>query len=159
MANGILPRGAGITRRGLDAMIRDIMAYYPKAFEEAYVAEMEIMLKQLIDTTPIDTGAAAGVTSNSVGSQKRSYYSGHKAQPANIGNNPGDTGWQLEKEGEGKKLKLSIVNPQWDSYLKYLELGIVEPVAPAKPHFAYDTVVEHYKRRDAIAEKVRRGRS
>jgi len=153
----ILPRGSGTTRRGFDAMIRDITAYYPKAFEEAYVKEIEIILKGLIATTPIDTGAAAGVTSNSVGSQKRPMYPGHKASGSDIGNMPGDSGWQLEVE-QKKDLKMAIVNPQWDSYLKFLELGIVEPVAPAQPHFVFKQWELHLKRREAIHEKVARGR-
>ena len=153
----VLPRGAGTTRRGFEAMIRDIAAYYPKAFEEAYVYEVEIMIKGLIDTTPIDTGAAAGVTSNSVGSQKRQPYQSHKAWPATHGNQPGQSGWQLEVE-QAKNLKIAIINPQWDSYLKYLEMGIVEPIAPAKPHFVTAQWKLHMKRRDAIHKKVQSGR-
>jgi hypothetical protein len=155
----VLPRGSGVTRRGFDAMIRDIIEYYPKAFEEAYVQEIEIIIKGLIDTTPIDTGAAAGVTSNSVGSKKRNMYAGHAAGNADIGNNPGDTGWQLEVKQTSKMLKMSIVNPQWDSYLKYLELGLVQPVYPGKPHFVFDQVQLHHDRRSKIQDKVRRGRS
>lgn len=154
----LLPRGTGTTRRGFDQMIKDIAAYYPKAFEEAYVAEIEIMLKFLVDHTPIDSGAAAGVTSNSVGHQKHTMRPSHKAYGGNIGNMPGDTGWQIEVNQQ-KNLKIAIVNPQWSSYLKFLELGIVEPIAPAKSHFVFETWKQHEARREKIRDKVRRGRS
>ncbi len=154
----VLPRGTGTSRRGFEAMIRDIAAYYPKAFEEAYIHEINIIIKGLIDTTPIDTGAAAGVTSNSVGHQKRNLYPTHKAGSNDIGNNPGDTGWQLEVEQKMQSLKIAIVNPQWDSYLKYLELGIVQPLPPASPHFVYNQWQLHLERREAIQAKVARGR-
>ena len=138
-------------------MIRDIAAYYPKAFEEAYVTEVEIMIKGLIDTTPIETGAAAGVTSNSVGAQKRSMYASHKADRFQRGNQPGNSGWQLEVEQQ-KNLKIAIINPQWDSYLKFLETGAVQPVAPATSHFVFKQWQLHLKRRETIQDKVRRGR-
>jgi hypothetical protein len=158
MARSILPKGSGSTRRGFEALIRDIAEYYPKAYEEAYVQEIEILIKDIIDHTPIDTGAAAGVTSNRVGSQKRPMYAGHKAAGSPISNLPGGSGWQLEVE-QRKNLKMSIVNPQWNSYLKFLEYGIVQPIAPAESHFVYHAWQRHLSRRDKIRERIRRGRS
>lgn len=158
MARSLLPSGVGSSRRGFNALIKDIAAYYPKAYEEAYIEEVEFIIKDLIDHTPIDTGAAAGVTSNSVGHQKRNLYPKHKAYGSNISNDPGGTGWQLEVE-QNKDLKISIINPQWNSYLKFLEYNIVTPLPPATAHFTFNAWKRHEKRRDRIRERIRRGRS
>lgn len=157
MVSPILPRGIGTRRRGFDALIRDMAAYYPKAYEEYYVKEVEILIKDIIDHTPIDTGAAAGVTSNKVGSQKRPMYSSHRAAGLPISNLPGGSGWQLEVE-QRKNLKISIINPQWDSYLKYLEYGTVQPLPPAKSHFVHSAWKRHLRRRATIKGRIKRGR-
>ncbi len=154
----LLPRGSGGNRRGFEQLIKDIAAYYPKAYEEAYIAEVEILIADIIDHTPIETGAAAGVQSNSVGHARRDYYPTHKAQPAPIGNMPGDTGWQLEVK-QDKGLHIAIVNPQWNNYLKFLELGAVNPLPPATSHFVFGAWKRHEQRRGRIRERIRRGRS
>ncbi len=159
MANSpILPRGTGTNRRGFDQLIRDIAAYYPKAYEEAYVIEFEIMIKDIIDHTPIDTGYAAGVSSNSVGEQKSVITASHKAAGYIRSNLPGGSGWQLEVE-QRKNLNISIVNPQWNSYLKFLESGVVTPLAPATSHFVFRAWKRHLLRREKIRDRIRRGRS
>ncbi len=157
----LLPRGTGTNRRGFDQLIKDIASYYPKAYEEAYVQEVEIIIKDIIQNTPIDTGAAAGVLVNKVGAQKRPLYKGHKSGASNsdISNDPGGTGWQLQVAQTSKKLDIAIVNPQWDTYLKFLELGLVQPVAPAKPFFVFNAWMKHMKRRDTIRARIKRGRS
>lgn len=119
---------------------------------------MRYLIKDIIDFTPIDTGAAAGVTSNSVGDQKRHLYEGHKAYGGVISNEPGGTGWQLIQISD-KPLNISIVNPQWDNYLKFLEYGQTEPSPPANSHFVFRAWQMHLKRRDMIRETIRRGRS
>ncbi len=156
MAGPILPI-KGTNRRGFDSLIRDIANYYPRAYEVYYVREVEYLIKDIIDNTPIDTGAAAGVFSNSVGSSKRNMYLGHKASGYIIGNMPGQSGWQLEVE-QTQKLNISIVNPQWGSYLKWLEYGITEPNSPAKSHFVFAAWKKHLTRREGIRERIARGR-
>ncbi len=159
MANApILPRGSGTNRRGFDRLIKDIVAYYPQAYKNAYLNEFQILIKDIIDTTPIDTGAAAGVTQNSVGSQKSQLGPNHKAYGAPISNNPGGTGWQLV-QNQSKDINISIINPQWNSYLKFLELGIVQPIAPATSHFVFRAWQAHLHRREKIREIIKRGRS
>lgn len=155
----VLPRGSGTNRRGFEAFIKSIATYYPKAYKDAYYNEVSIILTDLIETTPIDVGYAAGVTSNKVGSQKRLPYASHKAYGQPISNDPGGSGWQMKILEDAKQMKISIVNPQWDSYLKFLESGVVTPLPPAKSHFVFNAWKKHEKRRDKIRKEVKRGRA
>jgi len=63
--------------------------------------------------TPKDTGAAAGAPT---GKPMRASHPGRAY--AKIGNDPGDTGWQLYHARNS--LKFAIINPMWDSYLKFV---------------------------------------
>jgi hypothetical protein len=155
----VLPRGSGTNRRGFEAFIKSIATYYPKAYRDAYYNEVSIILTDLIENTPIDTGYAAGVTSNKVGSQKRLPYPGHKAYGSVMSNDPGGSGWQMKIAEDSRTMKIAIVNPQWDSYLKFLESGIVAPVGEAKSHFVFNAWKRHEKRRDKIRKEVKRGRT
>lgn len=155
----LLPRGSGANRRGFDAFIKSIAAYYPKAYRDAYYNEVSIILTDLIETTPIDVGYAAGVVSNKVGSQKRATYASHKAYGSVISNDPGGSGWQMKMMDDSKQMKISIVNPQWGTYLKFLESGVVTPLPPAKSHFVFNAWKKHEKRRDKIRKAIKRGRS
>ena len=155
----ILPRGIGTNRRGFNAFIAKIAKYYPTAYRDAYYKEFTILLTDIIEHTPIDTGYAAGVTENLVGSQKRKPYAGHKASGLPMSNDPGGSGWQMDiKKDTLKEVNTSIVNPMWGSYLKFLEYGINQPLPPAKSHFVFNAWKRHLKRRDNIRKEVARGR-
>lgn len=155
----LLPRGSGTNRRGFEAFIASIAAYYPKAYRDAYYNEVSIILTDLIETTPIDVGYAAGVTSNKVGVQKRKPYPSHKAYGQTISNDPGGSGWQMKLADDTREMKISIVNPQWNTYLKFLESGIVQPIAPATSHFVFAAWKKHESRRDKIRKEIKRGRA
>src|ERR1043165_6051370 len=123
-AQSFLPRGVGASRRGFEALCQRIVKVYPQAIRVVYEREIKIIFEEIVDNTPIDTGAAAGVLSNSVGSQKRSLYSGHKAYGYSISNEVGGSGWQLLDNSTADRVVYSIMNPQWNTYLKFLEHGI-----------------------------------
>lgn len=146
-----LPRGAGGSRRSFEQFVASVAKRLEASVEEVYVREAEIVLKDLIDTTPISTGAAAGVAQNSTADgPKRNMYVGHPAYGRQIFSSldgSSETGWQFSIKQDKNGLTISIVNPMWDEYLKYLEYGVVTPIAPAKPHFVANAWANHLRRR------------
>jgi hypothetical protein len=156
--SSILPRGAGTRRGSFEAWIKDIAEHYEKQFEEVYVREMEVLLNDIIQHTPIATGAAAGVESNAVGSAHVTMTNSHPAYGLTIGNMPGESGWQLEVDQKGRNLHMAISNPMWDHYLKYLEFGVVQPADPrAESHFVHSAWRRHLDRREEISSEIRNG--
>lgn len=154
----IIPRGAGGNRRSLEGFIQSFADHYEKQFEEVYVREMEILLNDIIQHTPIATGAAAGVEYNLVGNAHVTMTSSHPAYGLAIGNLEGESGWQLSVEQTSNSLTLSIINPMWEPYLKFLEFGVVTPADPrAKPHFVNDAWRRMQTRRNEIREEIRNG--
>lgn len=133
----VLLRDAGGGGRGFRALIERIAKKRVAQFETTLFFYTDKLLKDIVDHTPIDTGAAAGVTSNAVGEQKRPMYRSHAAFGKNIGNLVGDSGWQLRVGRNEKGLTFSIVNPEWDDYLKYYELGLAQPLPPAQSFWVY----------------------
>ena len=85
--------------------------------------ELAVLQQDLIDNGPVETGAAAGSTSRAVREQRP----GDKSYGFKIGNEAGDSGWQLtginEWDPEMKVIVLGIANPMWDRYYKFVELG------------------------------------
>jgi hypothetical protein len=151
----ILPRGLGTNRRDFESWLSSIADHYEQQYEEAYVKEMEILLNDIIQHTPIATGAAAGVESNLVGSAHVTMTTSHPAYGLSISNEPGGSGWQLDVEQSKHKLKIAIFNPMWDSYLKYLEFGQVTPADPrASSHFVEAAWRRHLERREHINEEI-----
>lgn len=154
----ILPRGAGGNRRSFEGFLKEIAEHYEKRVEEVYVQEMEILLNDIIQHTPIATGAAAGVEYNLVGSAHVTMTSSHPAYGLTIGNLEGESGWQLGVQQTARKLTLSISNPMWEPYLQFLEFGIVQPSDPrAKSHFVHDAWRRSHARREAMREEIRNG--
>lgn len=85
--------------------------------------ELAVLQQDLIDTGPVETGAAVGSTERAVREQRP----GDKSYGFKIGNDPGDSGWQLtginEWDEDFKVIEMGIANPMWDRYYKYVELG------------------------------------
>lgn len=155
MTRTILPRGTGSSRQGFAAWLKDLAEHYEEQVEQTYVREMEILLNDIIQHTPIATGAAAGVEYNLVGSAHVTLTNGHPAYGLTIGNGPGESGWQLEVEKTKGKLVMSIINPMWDPYLKYLEFGIVTPAdGRAESHFVHNAWQRHLARRDKLSAEI-----
>jgi hypothetical protein len=79
--------------------------------------EMRRIQEDIKKLQPKDTGASAGDTSGA----KRDIYSSHPAFGLTIGNEIGDSGWQIDQNESAGTIKLR--NPMWNKYLKYLEAG------------------------------------
>jgi hypothetical protein len=155
MSKSILPRGSGGSRQGFAAWLQAVADHYEEQIEAAYVKEMEILLNDIIQHTPIATGAAAGVEYNLVGQAHVKLTNSHPAYGLDIGNEPGDSGWQLHVEQSKSKLVMSITNPMWEPYLKYLEYGIVTPAdGRAESHFVQNAWQRHLERRDEISQEI-----
>lgn len=138
-----LPRGSKGSGASFRATIEKIAAKRKKQFFETLFDEAQRLLYDIVDNTPIDTGASAGVTENSVGSKRRAVYKGHPAYGLTIGNRQGESGWQINVSLTTTKIDVSITNPMWNEYLKYYETGVLTPLPPAHIRFAYRAFVEH----------------
>lgn len=152
----VTPRGTGSRRKSFDEYVKTFAKRYKIAYKKVYTKEMGVVLDDVIQHTPIDTGASAGVLDNEVGSEKRAIYKGHVAFGQNIGNEPGDSGWQMVEKETNDGFKLSIVNPQWNKYLKYVHAGIIPPLPPASPGWVFRAWKRHDYRRDALRKAVKR---
>ena len=68
--------------------------------------QMRLTIEELRVTTPKDTGAAAGVEWG----KKRNMHKSHPGWGMRIGNEPGDTGWQIMSNNPQH---WAITNPMW----------------------------------------------
>lgn len=127
----ILPGQSDTLRRG---RIVDALMSTQRRHEKGLAVVIEEIVQETIEElredTPKDTGAAAGTV---VGA-RRDMYESHPGYGKNIGNNPGDTGWQPYKDDNGKRF--AIVNPMWEPYLIFVNYrpiggGFVERAAMA----------------------------
>jgi hypothetical protein len=75
--------------------------------------QVELLIKDLRDLTPKDTGAAAGTKDGA----RRPMYQSHPAalRGLTIGNFEGASGWQPYEKTNGRHW--AVVNPMWDIYL------------------------------------------
>jgi hypothetical protein len=92
-----------------------------KRFTDKYRQKIFQLHRNLIAATPVDTGAAKGDDSGA----NRDLYKSHPAAyvPYLIGNEPGESGWQVIETVKDGNIVFSIANPMWDYYLKYVEFG------------------------------------
>lgn len=142
----VLPRGAGSRRKTFEDLVKGMATKYKKAYKKVYAREIKILVADIIDHSPIDTGLSAGVTSNSTGEQKRPPYKTHPAFSLKPGNELGDSGWQVRQAGEtNSAFKMSILNPMWNDYLKYYELGLLTAIT-AEDHFVFNAWKRHQQR-------------
>lgn len=127
--HGLLPgQGDDLRRQRISAHFAQIAKKHKVRVKVVVDEVMKEVLQQLVETTPKDTGAAAGTT---VGA-KRPLYKTHPAflEGRSIGNQIGQSGWQIINLNNSKKV--AIVNPMWDEYLKevnYLYSNFVEAAA------------------------------
>lgn len=144
MGISLLPRGSGGNASTFQALLERIAKKRKEQFMGTCLDSTVKLMNKIIATTPIDTGAAAGVTSNEVGSVKRSIYKAHPGFNMTIGNLTGQTGWQLKiTQDKSGQTRFAIINPMWNSYLKFLELGIATPLPPAHSHWVYAAYQDH----------------
>jgi hypothetical protein len=101
----------GKSRTLRDALL-DVAKKYDTALKDVMQEQVDLTIDELRITTPKDTGAGAGTEQGS----KRPIYKSHPGYGKHIGNNPGDTGWQLFKGADTRRW--GIINPMWEPYLK-----------------------------------------
>ena len=120
-----LNRSAKVFRgTNLDPMARDIIdfiksisAKQKQSLTVLWRRKMTLLIRDLANGTPAYTGAAAGMTKNA---KVNSIPKWHPAYGMEIGNSPGDSGWQLYSTTTQKGFAYSIVNPMWSKYLIYV---------------------------------------
>jgi len=101
-----------------DKALQSVVLRWHKKKEDVYRVKIRKLLKILIRQTPADTGAAKGDTSGA----RREVYNSHPAFGAYaIGNEVGESGWQIIEDTHRGGVRLRIVNPMWDFYYKYVE--------------------------------------
>lgn len=138
MGISLVPRGAGGNATHFASLLAKIAKKRGEQFMGTCLDATTKLLDKIADTTPIDTGAAAGRTENSVGHVKRAIYKSHYGFNMVIGNLAGQSGWQLRVTSDKVGVtKFVIVNPMWNAYLKYYELGLADPLPPASSHWVY----------------------
>lgn len=115
--------------------LRAVAKKYDVALQEVVRVQMEITIDDLRSTTPVDTGAGAGT----INGAKRDMYFSHPGYGMHIGNNPGDTGWQMEKENDVRRW--AITNPMWVPYLR-----VVNYTHPTHGNFL-ENAVKHLQNR------------
>jgi hypothetical protein len=126
--------------RNVDAhpFFKRLLKDYPGRFLTAVVREAETITTQLIQTTPIDTGAAAGVKDNATGHAKRPIYPKHPAYGMG-GVSGGALGWKIKiKKRNQHSQDVLITNAMWEPYLQY-----VEYLHPTKGHFTLKAWTDH----------------
>lgn len=146
MSNALELTDINTSKKRFEDYVKQRATYYKKAYLKVMYKEIELMLLELVETTPADTGAAAGSTDRA----KRSIYSSHPAKTGgfHIGNEVGQSGWQIIEQEDG----FSLTNPMWDLYLKYLEFGIVH--GEYQPHFVQRAWKNHLNRRRTMRRNM-----
>jgi hypothetical protein len=109
-------------------------------------AEMLRIVEDLAENGPAWTGASAGRPDRAVAPLTKH----HPAFGMTIGNviTGGESGWQIIESArrKGSQVVLTIVNPMWDHYLKFVEFGVA-PFQKHKGHFVRDAWGRHLQRR------------
>jgi hypothetical protein len=97
--------------------ILEVSRKQKKRLEIVWARKLKKLVAELAEATPAYTGAAAGITGNA---KVDGIPAWHPAYGMTIGNQPGDTGWQLKQvERDGRTL-FQITNPMWRLYLVYV---------------------------------------
>ncbi len=107
--------------------------------ERTYVAimvEATVIINDLAENGPADTGASAGRAERGRHTMKPS----HPAYGMVIGNAPGNSGWQMQADNFNPAaaiLQVGIASPMWDPYLKMVNYGADGATEAGRPaqHF------------------------
>jgi len=108
-----------------NALVKQAKAFGVK-FKEHAIRSMEETLNEIIDNSPIHTGASSGVTGAAFA--YKINYPSHPAHSyaSSVGNyfNQGQSGWQLHYKGVNQyRGSVYVTNPMWEPYLKFVEYG------------------------------------
>lgn len=102
----------GGTAGTLRDALREVAKRRGEAIADVIERELALTVKELQQLTPKDTGAAAGTTAGS----RRPIYKSHPGYGMKIGNDQGDSGWQVYNNRDTRYW--AITNPMWVDYLR-----------------------------------------
>lgn len=109
--------GIGSDRERFVKYIQSLPRKHKMRLRDKLRDEAYIIVAALAGVTPRKTGAAAGRATGVPMTPK------HPGYAMAIGNDPGDTGWQVRYYDHSDKI--TIGTPMWKPYLRYHEFGIV----------------------------------
>jgi hypothetical protein len=135
------------TQEGFNTFVNHLRKKFKKRIEVIAEAEADRLVKILVEETPVDTGFA--VSNLSDPRVKRPPYKNHKAL---INGVPDPTGWQRTEvvRESVDRASVSIVNPMWDLYLKYTNMGYPNPKTAG---FVQRAWARHLARRRKLGDK------
>ncbi len=137
----------GITSKqmSLTTYLKERAAYYKKSYLKVFFAELLKILEDVAETGPADTGASSGEAGRGTGHIPK----WHPAYGKTIGHAVGQSGWQIIETKDG----YSLINPMWDHYLMYIELGVVHG-AGQYAHFVQAAWNRHIRSRATFRKKA-----
>jgi hypothetical protein len=103
--------------KDIDSWLRGIVKKQNQSLPTLWRRKLSVLIAQLAAGTPAYTGAAAGTQRNAKVDEIPKW---HPAYGMTIGNDPGDSGWQLETVQTDKGTTFYIMNPMWLKYLVYV---------------------------------------
>jgi hypothetical protein len=97
---------------GLRDALRKIAKKHELRLVDVITNQLLLTVQDLKDNTPVDTGAGAGDPVRA----RRAIYKSHPGFGRKIGNEVGDTGWQLSEKVTASHW--AVVSPMWGAYLR-----------------------------------------
>lgn len=101
----------------IESFLRNIVKKQKQSLPVLWRRKLTVLIRNLAAGTPAYTGAAAGTRMNAKVNEIPKW---HPAYGMTIGNDPGDTGWQLFETKTDKGTTFAIYNPMWIHYLVYV---------------------------------------
>ena len=108
--------------------------------------ELGLIMEDVAENGPAWTGASAGRPDRA---RFPGYFpKNHPASGMRIGNEPGDSGWQmLPPELHRTLVSLALANPMWEPYLKAVEMAVAPAAVRHPGGFVRDAIGHHLQRR------------
>lgn len=110
-------------------------------------AELQLILEDVAENGPAWTGASSGRPGRAI--FKGFMPKWHPASGMTVGNERGDSGWQIAETARraGSTVSVALVNPMWDPYLKYVEAGVAPATVHSPGGFVREAWGHHLQRR------------
>ena len=108
---------------------------------DAKVVQATKILAEVRDTLAAEGPAYTGASAGREDRGRFPVTPRHPAYGMNIGNDPGDSGWQLGQtpRRKGEPVRVYLKNPMWKPYLQYVEFGAVRGQANLRAGFVRAT--------------------
>ena len=131
------------TAGGMNEFLSKLRKKYKKRIEQIAVIEANKIIKKLVESTPVDTGLAVGNTNDP--RVKRSPYPSHPAVRYSVPN----LGWTVKEieRIDKDRVTISIGNPMWRYYLRFVNMGIPSPRTAGFVQQAWANYVNEASRR------------